>query len=277
MTDLQPLRHGASGELHRQFQAALNRRLRSRGLGALTVKEDGITGIKTLEAARKGAWALGALSSTYDAITRERVIPVGVVRMVRNPGRRTDRQFAIAKKRMSQMRRERIEREKERQRRSARTLTVNAFLAQVGTVEHPSGSNGGGLITVMQTYWGFGRVPWCGISCGYFAVKHGKIDGLRSDVASVWAIEQHARNSHHPYDRWTSDVTGLLPASFIVIGGSGVHVAMKVKSGPYGSTKTVEGNTSFTDAGSQSNGGAIAARTRSPEAITGGAAMDYQG
>lgn len=279
--DLKPLHKGKHGELHRQFQAALNRRLRARGLESLCVKEDGVCGSKTLEAARKAAWALGALSSTYEAITRTGVISVGVQRMVRNPGRRTDRQMEIARKRMAQLRKQRKKRAAARKKpeASSRQKAVNAFLAKVGTRESPPGSNGGGIITVMEAYWGFGRVPWCGISAGYHAKKFGGVSGLRSDVASVAAIEGHARAGHQPYGRWTSDERSVLPGSFIVIGGHGVHVAMKVDDHPnpaYG-IKTVEGNTSFSDAGSQSNGGCIAARTRSPGVTFGAAAMNYPG
>lgn len=283
--DLKPLHRGKHGELHRQFQAALNRRLRSRGLEALCVKEDGVTGAKTLEAARKAAWALGALSDTYDAITKTSVIPVGVQRMVRNPGRRTTAQQARAKKRMAQMRAQRKRRaaaakhEHEKTGGSSRTKAVNAFLAKVGTVEHPPGSNGGGIISVMEAYWGFGRVAWCGISAGYHAKKFGGVDELRSDVASVAAIENHAKAGHAPYGHWTGDVRSVLPGSLVVIGGYGVHVCMKVDDHPVPSMgiKTVEGNTSFSNAGSQSNGGCIAARVRGPAVTRGSAAMNYPG
>jgi len=268
------LRRGDRSGTARKLQAATNRRLRSRGLEALVVKEDGVVGLRTLAAVRKIAWALGARSETYESITREDVIPVGVQVMILNPGRRTDQQKSRGKARMSRLR---SQRKQAQRRRSSCSRAVNAFLAKVGTRERPPGSNGGGIITTMETYWGFGRVPWCGIACGYHAKKFGGVKGLRSDVAAVRAIENHARARHEPYGRWQSSPAGALPGSFVVIGGSGVHVGMLVQSLSGGRARTVEGNTSFGSSGSQSNGGCIAARIRSAAEITGVATMNYPG
>lgn len=276
--ELKPLHRGGRGEQARKVQAATNRRLRSRGLEALAIEEDGEVGAKTLEAIRKAAWALGARAETYEAITQTGEVTIGAQRMILNPGRRNDRQRELGRRRMAQLRRQRKRREQMSRKTEvsgARARAVNAFLAKVGTVEHPAGSNGGGIITVMQTYWGFGRVPWCGVSEGYHAVKFGGMKGLRSDVASVAAIENHARAGHTPYGHWQDDITSLLHGSFLVIGGFGVHTGMKVDDAPGGGAKTVEGNTSFGPGGSQSDGGCIAARVRSNSEIRGGASMNY--
>jgi hypothetical protein len=271
----EPLRRGDHGEAVRVIQAATNRRLRNRGLDALVVEENATVGERTLHAVRTAAWALGARRETYEAITREGVIPGGVQRMIRSPGKRSDEQQRRGKRRMSRMRAERKRRAKERG--SARARAVNAFVAKAGTRESPPNSNGGGIITVMQTFWGFGRVPWCGIACGYHAKKFGGVQGLRSDVAAVRAIENHARAAHEPYGSWRSGPDGALPGSFVVIGGSGVHVGMLVQSLGNGRAKTIEGNTSFGPRGSQSNGGCIAVRIRSDAEITGVATMNYPG
>jgi hypothetical protein len=274
MSDLRVLHHGARSDSARELQAATNRRLRARDLEALVVEEDGIIGHKTLESVRKVAWALGALSETYSAVTEKGEISVGVQRMIRNPGLRTDAQRERGRIRMSQMR---AERKRRAAAVSSRSKAVNAFLAKVGTKESPPQSNGGGIITVMETFWGFGRVPWCGISAGYHAAKFGGIQGMRSDVASVAAIESHARSGHSPYGRWQSNVQGALPGSLVVIGGHGVHVGMCVEAHGDGSATTVEGNTSFGPGGSQSNGGCIARRRRSDAEIFGVATMNYPG
>jgi hypothetical protein len=270
---IQMLRQGARSDAVRALQIATNRRLRSRDLDALVVAEDGVLGARTLEAVRKVAWALGARSETYDAITRDGEIPVGVQRMIRNPGRRSDEQKSRGRGRIARMRKEREEQAK--QGRSARSRAVNAFVAKVGTKERPPGSNSGGIITTMETFWGFGRVPWCGIACGYHAAKFGSVKGLRSDVASVRAIEAHAKAHHSPYGQWRNGPEGALPGSFVVIGGSGVHVGMLVAPLSGGRARTVEGNTSFGPGGSQSDGGCIAARVRSAAEITGVATMNY--
>lgn len=273
LPQMQVLKHGAKSEAARSLQAACNRRLQSRGLEALSVTENGVVDMKTLAAARKVAWALGARKETYEAITEDREISVGVQRMIRNPGRRSDAQKSRGKARMSRLRAERKRRAA--LGRSSRQRAVNAFLAKVGTRERPSGSNGGGIITVMETFWGFGRVPWCGISAGYHAVKFGGVKGLRSDVASVQAITNHARAKHSPYGRFQSSPEGALPGSLVIIGGPGTHVGMLVQPLSGGAAKTVEGNTSFGPGGSQSNGGCIAARVRSAREIFGVATMNY--
>lgn len=275
------LHHGVKSDAARALESALNRRLDARGLDSMMVKVDGVLSVGDLESIRKALWALGARSATYDAVIRTRSVPVGAQRMILNPGRRTDAQRERASARLSQLRAQRkrradaAKREHAERGTSARSKAVNAFLAKVGTVEHPPGSNGGGLISVMESYWGFGRVPWCGISFGYHAQKFGGVAALRSDVASVSAIEQHARRGHEPYGRWMFDTSGLLPGAAIVVGGSGVHVAMKVDDYGNGGAETVEGNTSFGPHGSQSNGGCIAHRFRSDDEIFGGAAMNY--
>ncbi|HEX8158186.1 MAG TPA: hypothetical protein VF526_12450, partial [Solirubrobacteraceae bacterium] len=105
----------------------------------------------------------------------------------------------------------------------------------------------------------------------------GGIKTLRSDVAGVSAIEDHARAGRAPYGRWQSSVHGALPGSFVVIGGRGVHVGMLVQPLSGGRAKTVEGNTSFGPGGSQSDGGCIAARVRSAAEIHGVATMNYPG
>jgi hypothetical protein len=274
---LHPLRDGEKGEPARVLQAAANRRLRTRGLGALAVEEDGEMGPLTIEAVRKAAWALGARLETCEAIEREQAIPVGVQRMIRNPGRRSDEQLRRGKCRLSRMRAARKRRAREQDHGSARHRAVSAFVAKVGTRENPAGSNSGGIITAMEAFWGFGRVPWCGISSGYHAKKYGGVQGLQSDVACVAAIERHARAGTKPYGHWQPSPQGALPGSLVVIGGSGVHVGMLVEPLADGGARTVEGNTSFGPGGSQSNGGCIALRTRSAGEITGVATMDYPG
>lgn len=274
---LDVIRHGMRSERCRELQAATNRRLRARGLDRHTVREDGVCGMQTLEACKTAARYLGALESTYRALPRNREIPVGVQRMIRNPGLRNRQQLERARVRMANLRAERAARAKQAAKSTARARAVNAFLAHVGTTESPPGSNSGGIITTINRYWGYSGIPWCGAAAGYFAVTGGGIEGLRSDVVSVAAIEDHARAGHAPYGRWQASVTGLLQASFVVIGGRGVHVAMLVEALAGGNARTVEGNTSFDDRGSQSNGGALAARTRYASQIHGAAAMNYPG
>lgn len=108
--ELQVLHRGARSEAARALQAATNRRLRSRQLDAHVVEEDGVVGRKTLAAVTTAAWALGARRETLATLDHGE-IAVGVQRMIRNPGLRTDEQKLLGKKRVANMLRERAERE----------------------------------------------------------------------------------------------------------------------------------------------------------------------
>jgi cell wall-associated NlpC family hydrolase len=99
---IQVLRRGAKSETARALQAATNRRLRSRYLDALAIEEDGVVARKTMAAVTTAAWALGAQRDTLAKIDQGE-IPVGIQRMIRNPGRRTDEQKALGKKRVAHM------------------------------------------------------------------------------------------------------------------------------------------------------------------------------
>jgi peptidoglycan hydrolase-like protein with peptidoglycan-binding domain len=126
---LHTLHKGGQGDSIRALQAATNRRLNARDLDQFKVKEDGYLGTGTLKGVRKAAWALGALSTTYEAITDKGRVPVGVQQMIRNPGRRTPEQLARADARISQLRADRKrrakQREEERKRNGLRNKIVN--------------------------------------------------------------------------------------------------------------------------------------------------------
>lgn len=126
--DLHLLHHGARSDEARSFKAAMNRRLRARGLQGLCVPETPVVDIDTLISARKAAWALGALKTTYVAVTAERTIPVGVQRLVRNPGLRNDDQKARGKARISTMLHDRAERHKRQRPSEGRLLVVRNCL-----------------------------------------------------------------------------------------------------------------------------------------------------
>src|SRR5215218_6003504 len=104
------LHKGGKSESARALQAATNRRLRARDLGALAVDENGLVDHDTLVAVRKAAWALGAMRTTYDKIIATGEIPVGVQRMLRNPGTRNAKQTQRGKQRIAAMRKQRKER-----------------------------------------------------------------------------------------------------------------------------------------------------------------------
>lgn len=102
MPELSVLRKGAKSKAAERLQAAINRRLRKRHID-VHLKTDGVVGEKTLAAARTAAWILGAEPRTYRAITKTGRIPIGVQRMILNPGKRTAAQELEAKKRLAGM------------------------------------------------------------------------------------------------------------------------------------------------------------------------------
>lgn len=141
MSDLQVLHHASKSESCRQLQAATNRRLRSRGLGSMCVKENGVLTIDTLRAVRKAAWALGALKSTYDEITETRAVAVGVQRMIRNPGKRNAAQMQRGKVRVSQMRADRKRREQQAKTAGTkRKRAVQCAMHAAANYRHNAGS-----------------------------------------------------------------------------------------------------------------------------------------
>jgi cell wall-associated NlpC family hydrolase len=99
---MQVLHRGAKSDAARALQAATNRRLQRRGLSDVAIDEDGIVGAKTMAAVTAAAWALGARRETIAKMDKGE-IPIGVQRMIRNPGRRTDEQKALGKKRVAHM------------------------------------------------------------------------------------------------------------------------------------------------------------------------------
>ena len=271
------LKHGAKSEAARTLQAACNRRLRSRGLDAIAVKENGVIDAKTLAAARKVAWALGAQQATYEAITDDGVISVGVQRMIRNPGRRNDAQKNRGKARMSRLRAQRKEQAKKAKssRRSARCNAVPregrharaADRLQRRRDHHRDGDVLGVRAGAVVRHLG-------GLPRREVRRRQGPALGRRRGA-------RRSRTTPTPATRRTASSraarAGALPGSLVIIGGPGTHVGMLVAPLSGGRAKTVEGNTSFGPGGSQSNGGCIAARVRSAGEIHGVATMNYPG
>jgi hypothetical protein len=62
---------------------------------------DGVIGRKTMEAVTTAAWLLGAQRSTLNKMNGSGEITVGVQRLIRNPGMRTEAQKALGRKRVA--------------------------------------------------------------------------------------------------------------------------------------------------------------------------------
>ncbi len=277
MDHFDPLHLGAKSDQCRAFFAAANRRFEHRDLEARKVHVyDGPMTLtpRLLQAAVTAAWAMGAHESTLKEMEREKIVPEGVVRLVRMPktyGSADQRHRGQA--RIAYMRKQRKKRAAEAAKGS-RQNALNAMIARIGVSESPPGSNGGGPISDWEAYFGFGRVAWCGIFWGFHIERFGGVD-VMSDVASVWANYQHGLKSQDPYVSFTSSVKGALPGDGVIIGGPTIHIEGMRKPLADGSALTVGGNTSPGRTGSQVNGGCVAGRHRTDAEIFGVLHMNF--
>ena len=111
MLKLDVLTLGGKSEQVRALAAAMNRRFETRSLtdrqvrvpqsGPMTLNREVLDSVITC------AWALGASRATLDGMQREHKVPVGVARMIRNPGLRTDAQKELGRRRVANMRKHR--------------------------------------------------------------------------------------------------------------------------------------------------------------------------
>jgi hypothetical protein len=143
-------------------------------------------------------------------------------------------------------------------------VAVHWALKQVGTSESPAGSNLGPGITLWERRTGYSVPPgvfWCGCFASEAVVVHGKAH-----------IPNRNRCGYGPYviDDARAHRNGFvavpfeqaLPGDYLIFFG-GEHQGLCRGRPSGGSIPTVEGNTSPSTAGSQFNGGCVAAKTRS--------------
>ena len=113
MLQLDVLTLGGKSDQARALAAAMNRRFETRSLKDRQVRvSDGpmTCDRALLDAAITCAWALGASRATLDAMQRDSCVPVGVARMIRNPGLRTPEQKELGQRRIANMRKQRAAR-----------------------------------------------------------------------------------------------------------------------------------------------------------------------
>lgn len=151
---------------------------------------------------------------------------------------------------------------------------VRYALDNVGTVEKPAFSNRGPLIDYWQQRYGFLGQPWCGMFVGW-ALHTGGVKGLTSRVAYVPYIEADAKAGRNGFEAWVgARQIKRGDAVCFDFGGDGVcdHVGLALEDYKgKGVIRTVEGNTSPGNTGSQDNGGGVYVRTR-PIGLVKGAA-----
>lgn len=146
-------------------------------------------------------------------------------------------------------------------------LAIKWAQGQIGTVEHPAGSNKGPKISDWQKHWlGYDGYSWCGAFVG-MALEHAGVRGIvGSRIVYTPAIVGDGRagaNGMLKLVPWAERRPGDL-VLYNWDGGVVDHVGIYVADSTVlpGQINTVEGNTSGSNSGSQSNGGGVFARTR---------------
>lgn len=159
-----------------------------------------------------------------------------------------------------------------RQRRKSRlaqmtvgSKAVDEAVKWVGTTETPAGSNIALPFTEWYGWRGWGA-PWCAVFVSYCLNKAGfehiKPSEARWAYCPYFLADARARR-YGLQVIWEHEVTkGTIVLFDWDNDGVADHIGFATGKITAGTVPTVEGNTSFTDAGSQSNGGAVAARTR---------------
>jgi hypothetical protein len=139
------------------------------------------------------------------------------------------------------------------------TAGVRWAAQQVGTLEHPPGSNAGPKITEWsKAAIGISGVPWCQ-SFADAVLKHGGGPQLKS--AYTPQVVQWARDKK--FGLRLVPVSDRKPGDFVYFKWPGVSKDFCDHVGVYaGGGETIEGNTSSSNAGSQNNGGGVFVRVR---------------
>jgi hypothetical protein len=164
-------------------------------------------------------------------------------------------------------------------------LAVKFAHSRVGVKESPAGSNRGPWVDKFQAAFGDARgYAWCGAFVGWAAKKAG-LRGLTDRVLYVPFIIADGRAGKNGFDRFV-DARDVQLGDFVCMdfGGSpvvGEHVGIArggaYRIGPNWFVPTIEGNTSSSESGSQSNGGMVAERSRPVSVIVGCARPRWNG
>lgn len=238
------------------LQRAINARDRTPN-----VDVDGTYGPATSNAAKATARALGAAEATIAEGST-----VGIQRIILDPDSRTEDQLSRARDRAA------AAEKREHTLGTGPAAATKWARAQVGTVEHPAGSNTGPLIREWQKGAGMGAGPWCGAFV-HEAVEHGGLT-ITGEVRYVPSAAAHARAGTGGLARWipASDYRSARPGDLPCFDFGGnvlAHIGLLVAVNADDTISTVEGNTSSGDAGSQDNGGGVFARRRAVSLVAG--------
>lgn len=140
--------------------------------------------------------------------------------------------------------------------------------AHLGITESPPGSNCDSRVDGIRHAqdgcaggtW-LRHQPWCGVWAWAGLHSAGLVKKGTGWMASVSAIEDHARKAQGPFRAWTFDGSHVSKGDLVVLFGRGIHIGT-VRDIDAHLVYTWEGNTSADSSGSQSNGGGAFRRTR---------------
>ena len=167
-----------------------------------------------------------------------------------------------------------------------RRAVVEQALKCVGQTENPAGSNRGpGIVSQCQKELiGYDGVAWCGCFGAHFLKLFGNVlvTTRMAYCPSNVTDAQKAEATGKPVNGWKGvrDRLQGQPGDCAMMDwqkdGTADHYVIIVKNLGGGVYETVEGNTSFDNAGSQSNGGCVAHKTRNASDMLAICIPDYR-
>lgn len=241
----------ATGPDVRALQEALNARLKARHETQIGV--DGEYGPATAGAVRQIGWELGALPQTLD-----KGCPRGLAELIIDPSKRTPDQLARAKTRAETP--------------HGPQAAIAWARAQIGTEEHPAGSNGGPKIDQWQAEVGMSHQPWCG-AFAHAALEQGGVK-TSPDIRYCPSTEALAKQGIGGFASWHPGASAAQPGDLVLYDfvhtppSFPQHVGLVVALEGDG-LHTIEGNTESGAAGDQANGGGVFARVRPTGCVVG--------
>lgn len=144
-----------------------------------------------------------------------------------------------------------------------RQAALRAAVSQIGVSENPAGSNDGPKVHVYESTTGAYGQPWCGSFQTWCWREAGvALSGFNTAYCPSWVAAAHAGQHGLRVVSHSEAEAGDLALYDWQRDGVSDHIGI-VESVQAGGHTAIEGNTSTTVVGSQSNGGCVARRDRS--------------
>jgi hypothetical protein len=241
------------------LQRALNARGKELPFTDVNLDTDSEFGTHTAKAAHRVAFALGLSDAECQKI-KDGFLGQQSQQLIRDPSGLSpeDRQRRRARKPI-------LKRRYEAHKAGARAA-VNWARRQIGTTEHPKGSNWGHPVEDWITFTGYrGPVFWCGCFVAYAVVEKGGAQiPQRIRLGLDTNINEDAHAGKNGFERAVS-VNDAKPGDIATF--SFRHIALVAGPTRNGLIHTIDGNSSASN-GSNNNGGEVAEHKRSVGQVT---------